>query len=73
MAGDLAGLSALAPTSSLIELTPGPNMACLALVAATKGRRQGLCCGARDGAGTGGRGGVDVRKDIEGGGWQISR
>ena len=44
---DLAGLpfatlGAFAVTSALIELTPGPNMAYLALVAATEGRRPGL-------------------------------
>lgn len=37
----LARLLAFALTSFLIELTPGPNMAYLALVAATEGRRQG--------------------------------
>ncbi|RYG91551.1 LysE family translocator [Loktanella sp. IMCC34160] len=44
---DLAGLplvtvGAFALTSALIELTPGPNMAYLALVAATEGRRPGM-------------------------------
>lgn len=34
-------------TSFLIELTPGPNMAYLALVAATEGRRQGYAAVAR--------------------------
>ena len=37
MAGDLAGLSALAPTSSLIELTPGPNMAIWRLLRRPRG------------------------------------
>lgn len=41
MLGDPTGLLAFALTSFLIELTPGPNMAYLALVAATEGRRQG--------------------------------
>ncbi|MCA0272035.1 MAG: LysE family translocator [Proteobacteria bacterium] len=36
-----AGLSAFVLTATLIELTPGPNMAWLALVAATEGRRPG--------------------------------
>lgn len=35
------GLTAFVLTSLLIELTPGPNMAWLALVAATEGRRPG--------------------------------
>ncbi|WP_420857258.1 LysE family translocator [Marivivens marinus] len=44
---DLAGLplatvGAFALTSALIELTPGPNMAYLALVAATEGRKPGM-------------------------------
>lgn len=44
MAVTLAGLSletvaAFAVTSTVIELTPGPNMAWLAIVAATEGRR----------------------------------
>ncbi|HQU69290.1 MAG TPA: LysE family translocator [Albidovulum sp.] len=36
-----AGLPAFVLTATLIELTPGPNMAWLALVAATEGRRPG--------------------------------
>lgn len=36
-----AGLPAFILTATLIELTPGPNMAWLALVAATEGRRPG--------------------------------
>lgn len=36
-----AGLPAFVLASTLIELTPGPNMAWLALVAATEGRRPG--------------------------------
>ncbi|WP_309664665.1 LysE family translocator [Tabrizicola sp.] len=39
---DLATLASFALTSTLIEITPGPNMAYLALVAATKGRKPGL-------------------------------
>lgn len=35
------GLPAFVLTATLIELTPGPNMAWLALVAATEGRRPG--------------------------------
>ncbi|WP_199489440.1 LysE family translocator [Pseudotabrizicola alkalilacus] len=38
---DLTQLPAFALTSLLIELTPGPNMAWLALLAATEGRRLG--------------------------------
>ena len=38
---DPATLAAFALTSLLIELTPGPNMAYLALIAATEGRRPG--------------------------------
>ncbi len=38
---DTATLTAFALTSLLIELTPGPNMAYLALIAATEGRRPG--------------------------------
>lgn len=38
---DAATLAAFALTSLLIELTPGPNMAYLALLAATEGRRPG--------------------------------
>ena len=36
------GLSAFVLASTLIELTPGPNMAWLAMVAATEGRRPGF-------------------------------
>lgn len=43
---DIGGLSAetllaFAATSAVIELTPGPNMAYLAIIAATEGRRPG--------------------------------
>jgi threonine/homoserine/homoserine lactone efflux protein len=38
---DAATLAAFALTSFLIELTPGPNMAYLALIAATEGRKRG--------------------------------
>jgi threonine/homoserine/homoserine lactone efflux protein len=38
---DLIALAGFALTSLLIELTPGPNMAYLAVVAATQGRREG--------------------------------
>lgn len=38
---DATTLAAFALTSLLIELTPGPNMAYLALVAATEGRKPG--------------------------------
>lgn len=38
MAADILGFTL---TSALIELTPGPNMAYLALIAATEGRRPG--------------------------------
>lgn len=38
---DAATLVAFAATSFLIELTPGPNMAYLAVIAATEGRRAG--------------------------------
>ena len=38
---DPADITAFALTSFLVELTPGPNMAYLALVAATEGRRPG--------------------------------
>ncbi|WP_103332366.1 LysE family translocator [Pseudotabrizicola formosa] len=38
---DLSQLPAFALTALLIELTPGPNMAWLALLAATEGRRLG--------------------------------
>ncbi len=38
---DAATLAAFALTSLLIELTPGPNMAYLALIAATEGRKPG--------------------------------
>jgi threonine/homoserine/homoserine lactone efflux protein len=38
---DAATIAAFALTSLLVELTPGPNMAYLALVAATEGRRPG--------------------------------
>ncbi len=38
---DSATLAAFALTSLLIELTPGPNMAYLALIAATEGRKPG--------------------------------
>ena len=38
---DTATLAAFALTSLLIELTPGPNMAYLALIAATEGRKPG--------------------------------
>ena len=38
---DTAMLTAFAVTSLVIELTPGPNMAYLALVAATEGRKAG--------------------------------
>jgi threonine/homoserine/homoserine lactone efflux protein len=38
---DAAGIAAFALTSLIVELTPGPNMAYLALVAATEGRRRG--------------------------------
>ena len=39
---DFPTLAAFALTSVLIELTPGPNMAYLALIAATEGRRPGF-------------------------------
>jgi threonine/homoserine/homoserine lactone efflux protein len=39
---DGAGYPAFPATCLVVELTPGPNMACLALVAATEGRRRGL-------------------------------
>ena len=39
---DLTQLAAFALTALLIELTPGPNMAWLALLAATEGRRLGF-------------------------------
>jgi threonine/homoserine/homoserine lactone efflux protein len=39
---DQATLASFAVTALLIEVTPGPNMAYLALVAATKGRKPGL-------------------------------
>jgi threonine/homoserine/homoserine lactone efflux protein len=39
---DLAKVSAFAATALLIELTPGPNMAYLAMIAATEGRRAGF-------------------------------
>lgn len=38
----MSGLAAFAATALVIELTPGPNMTWLALVAATEGRRAGL-------------------------------
>ncbi len=38
---DFPTLAAFAVTSLIIELTPGPNMAYLALIAATEGRRPG--------------------------------
>ncbi len=38
---DAGSLAAFALTSLIVELTPGPNMAYLALVAATEGRRRG--------------------------------
>ena len=38
---DSTSLAAFALTSLVIELTPGPNMAYLALIAATEGRRPG--------------------------------
>lgn len=38
---DPATLGAFATTSLLVDLTPGPNMAYLALVAATEGRAKG--------------------------------
>lgn len=38
---DTATLAAFALTSLLIEMTPGPNMAYLALIAATEGRKPG--------------------------------
>lgn len=38
---DWAAIAGLTGTALLIELTPGPNMACLAIVAATDGRRAG--------------------------------
>ncbi len=38
---DAAGIAAFAVTSVIVELTPGPNMAYLALVAATEGRSRG--------------------------------
>jgi threonine/homoserine/homoserine lactone efflux protein len=37
----VAGVAAFALTALIVELTPGPNMTYLALVAATEGRRQG--------------------------------
>lgn len=37
-----AGLAAFAATAVVIELTPGPNMTWLALLAATEGRRAGF-------------------------------
>ncbi|WP_048647274.1 LysE family translocator [Nitratireductor soli] len=39
---DLATIASFALTSVLIELTPGPNMAYLALVSASEGRRAGF-------------------------------
>lgn len=39
---DLSALPAFVLTALLIELTPGPNMAWLALLAATEGRRAGF-------------------------------
>jgi threonine/homoserine/homoserine lactone efflux protein len=39
---DIGAVAAFALTSFLIELTPGPNMAYLAVVAATEGRRPGF-------------------------------
>ncbi len=39
---DLSTLAAFALTSLLVELTPGPNMAWLAILAAVEGRRRGL-------------------------------
>lgn len=39
---DIAAVAGFALTSFLIELTPGPNMAWLALLSATEGRRLGL-------------------------------
>ncbi len=39
---DYATLAAFALTSLLIEITPGPNMAYLALIAATEGRKSGF-------------------------------
>jgi len=39
---DPATLAAFALTSLVIELTPGPNMAYLALIAATEGRKSGF-------------------------------
>ncbi|MEO8243640.1 MAG: LysE family translocator [bacterium] len=38
----MSNAAAFALTSVLIEMTPGPNMAYLALIAATEGRRAGL-------------------------------
>jgi threonine/homoserine/homoserine lactone efflux protein len=38
----LAALAGFALTSLLVELTPGPNMAYLAVIAATEGRRPGF-------------------------------
>ncbi len=38
---ETAGIAAFAATCLIVELTPGPNMAYLALVAATEGRRRG--------------------------------
>jgi threonine/homoserine/homoserine lactone efflux protein len=37
----VAGVAAFALTALIVELTPGPNMTYLAMVAATEGRRQG--------------------------------
>jgi threonine/homoserine/homoserine lactone efflux protein len=39
---DTATLTGFALTSLIVELTPGPNMAYLAMIAATEGRRPGL-------------------------------
>ncbi len=39
---DTATIAAFAGTSLLIELTPGPNMAYLAMIAATEGRKPGF-------------------------------
>ncbi len=42
MTPDLPGLLGFAFTSLVVELTPGPNMGYLALIAATEGRRAGF-------------------------------
>ena len=39
---DAQTLAGFALTSLIVELTPGPNMAYLALIAATEGRRPGF-------------------------------